>query len=90
MSDFEQLEDFVKGTLTETSKPFGRNTDRNVKENEDDAAEDFYRSSIVSIRSSLGNSKRNAKVPEVWTQEQKDMLKHIDEIINRPIPRYEE
>lgn len=88
MSDFEQLEDFVKGTLTETRKPFGRNQQQ--KHNEDGAAEDFYNSSIVSIRSALGNHRRNAKAPEVWTEEQKEMLKHIDEIINRPIPRYEE
>lgn len=72
------LEDFVGDALDNSGKTYGRNFKR-------DYEEDDFLIAKKSLQSALGNYRRYAKPVEVWTKEQKDMLKRIDELLARPI-----
>lgn len=76
----EELEDFVGNALDNSGKAYGRNYKRDYEE------DDFL---IIkkSMQSALGNYKRHAKPVEVWTKEQKELLKKIEDLLARPIPR---
>lgn len=75
---YETLEEFVGETLQPASKPYGIT---NAK-----AKEDRGGALSVSLKAQISAYKRAAKPVEVWTEEQKEMLKRIDEILARPIP----
>lgn len=74
------LEDFVGDALDNSGKAYGRNFKR-------DYEEDDYLIAKKALQSSVGNYKRYAKPVEIWTEEQKKLLKSIDELLARPIPR---
>lgn len=86
----EELEDFVGNALDNSGKAYGRNSEgvstfgRNFKR---DYEEDDYLIAKKVLQSSVGNYNRHAKPVEVWTEEQKELLKRIDELLARPIPR---
>lgn len=76
----DTLEDFVGNALDNSGKAYGRNYER-------DYEEDDYLIAKKSMQSALGNYNRRAKPVEIWTEEQKKLLKSIDELLARPIPR---
>ena len=83
-----ELEDFVGGTLNNSGKAYGRNSEgvstcgrnREMVYEEDD-----YLIAKKSMQSALGIYNRHAKPVEVWTKEQKELLKKIEELLARPI-----
>ena len=103
-----ELEDFVGGTLNNSGKAYGRNSEgvstcgRNSEgvstcgRNSEGVStcgrnremvyeEDDYLIAKKSMQSALGIYNRHAKPVEVWTKEQKELLKKIEELLARPI-----
>lgn len=74
----EELESFVGNSLDNSGKAYGRNYKR-------DYEEDDFLIAKKSLQSALGNYKRYAKPVEIWTEEQKELFKRIDELLARPI-----